>query len=91
MPNKKIPATQEALRIAGRGDKSRYARAAATVAPVLAGGDTGKATLEVTTESRREESDRQAIERGEEDGLIVNQSVASIAHNRGDLNGISGR
>jgi hypothetical protein len=36
-------------------------------------------------------ADRQAIERGEDDGMIVNQRVVSSAHNRRDFNAISGR
>ena len=89
MPNKNITPAQDAPSIAGRGDKSKHARAAEIEVPVGRGAN--KTTLEVTTESRREEADRQAIERGEDDGMIVNQSAASSAHNRRDLNAISGR
>jgi hypothetical protein len=89
MPDKKITSAQDAPGIAGRGDKSRHARAAEIEVPV--GRHISKTTPGVTPESRREESDRQAIERGEDDGMIVKQSVASSAHNRRDLNAISGR
>ena len=89
MPNKKITSAQDAPGIAGRGDKSKHARAAEIEVPVSR--DISKGILEVTPESRREEADRQAIERGEDDGMIVNQSVASSANNRRDLNAISAR
>jgi len=89
MLNKKIIPEHDAPGIAGHGDKSKYARAADIEVPV--GRDTSNTTPEVTTESRREEVDRQALERGEDDGMIVNQSVASSAHNRRDLNAISER
>jgi hypothetical protein len=89
MPNSKITSIQDASNIAGLGDKSKRVQAAEIV--VLVGRDTSKTALEVTTESRREEADRQAIERSEDDGMIVNQSVASSAHNRRGLNAISGR
>ena len=89
MPNKKITSAQDAPSIAGRGDKSKHARAAEI--EVRVSRDISKTALDVTTESRREEADRQAIERGEDDGMIVNQSAASNAHNRRDLDAISGR
>jgi hypothetical protein len=38
---------------------------------------------EETTDSRREDSDRQAIERGEDDGMIVPGRVTSSVHKRG--------
>ena len=41
-----------------------------------------KKTTEGTAESSQEEADRQAIERGEDDGMIVYQSVTSNAYKR---------
>ena len=89
MPNKKITRAQDDPSMAGRGENSKRAHATEIAVPV--GRDTSKTTLEVTTKSRPEEADRQAIERGEDDGMIVNQSVASSAHSRRDLNAISKR
>jgi len=89
MLNKEITPAQDDPGMAGRGDKFKQARGAEIEAPV--GRDTGKTTLEATTDSHCEEADRKAIERGEDDGMIVNQSVASSADNRRDHNAISGR
>ena len=89
MSQKKFSSAQRAPGKAGPGDKSRDAPAAELEIPV--GRDTSEKTLKVTTESSREDADRQAIERGEDDGMIVHQSATSSAHNRRDLNAITER
>ena len=55
------------------------------------GRDASEKALKVTTESSREDADRQAIERGEDDGVIVHKSATSSAHNSRDLNAITER
>lgn len=57
-------------------------------APAAATGNTnGRNASQVTqkksTESRQEETDHQAIERGEDEGMIVHQSVTSSTHTTG--------
>ena len=89
MAHKKISPAQRAPSKAGPGDKSKDAPAAEVEIPV--GRDTSEKTLKVTTESSREDADRQDIERGEDDGMIVHQSATSSAHNRRDLNAITER
>jgi len=88
MSHKKFSSAQRAPSRAGPGDKSKDAPTAEVEIPV--GGDTSEKTLKVTTESSREDTDRQAIERGD-DGMIVHQGATSSAHNRGDLNAITER
>ena len=89
MPNSKITSVQDAPDIACLGDKSKRVQATDIAVPL--GRDTGNTTLEVTTGSRREDADRQAIERGEDDGMSVHQSATSSAHNGRDLNAITER
>ena len=86
MPNKAITRAQGDPSMAGRGDKFKHARGSEIEAPV--GGDTSKATLEATTDSHREEADRQAIERGEDDGMIVYQNITGSASKRRKQNDI---
>jgi hypothetical protein len=74
---------------AASGGKSGDAHV--TVTPIPDCGDASHKKQERATESRREEADRQAIERGEDDGMIFHQSVTSSAHNRRDPNGIAKR
>jgi hypothetical protein len=45
----------------------------------------------VTSNQSREAADRLAIERGEDDGMIIRQDVTESAHNRRDLNVITAR
>ena len=89
MSHKKSSSAQRTPGKAGPGDKSKDAPAAEVEIPV--GRDTSEKTLKVTTESSREDADRQAIERGEDDGMIVHQSATSSAHNSRDLNAITER
>jgi len=89
MSHKKFSSAQRAAGKAGPGDNSGDAPAAEVKIPV--GRDTSEKTLKVTTESSREDADRQAIERGEDDGMIVHQSATSSAHNSRDLNAITER
>jgi len=90
MFHKKFSSAQRAPGKAGPGDKSKDAPAADVKIPV--GRDASEKTLKVTTESSREDADRQAIiERGEDDGMIVHQSATSSAHNSRDLNAITER
>lgn len=42
-------------------------------------------------EESLEEADRLAVERGEDDGMIVHQDMTSTVHNRKDLNAITTR
>jgi len=49
------------------------------------------AAPEETTESRREDSDHQAIQRAEDDGMIVHHSPTSSADYGGDRNAIAQR
>jgi len=44
-----------------------------------------------TSDQSREAADRLAIERGEDDGMIIRQDVTASAHNRKDLNAITTR
>ena len=46
---------------------------------------------EETTESHREDNDRQAIERGEDDGMIVPGSLVSSVHRGEDSLAGTGR
>ena len=62
-----------------------------TVTSVQDCDDVSQETQKETTESRLEVADRQAIERGEDEGMRVDQSVASSAYNRGDFNAIAER
>ena len=89
MSQKKFSSAQRAPGKARPDDKSRDAPAAEVEIPV--GRDTSEKTLKVATESSREDADRQDIERGEDDGMIVHQSATSSAHNRRDLNAITER
>ena len=89
MFHKKFSSAQRAPGKAGPGDKSKDAPAADVKIPV--GRDASEKALKVTTESSREDADRQAIERGEDDGMIVHQSATSSAHNSRDLNAITER
>jgi hypothetical protein len=45
----------------------------------------------VTSDQSREAADRLAIERGEDDGMVVHQDVTFNVHNRKDLNAITAR
>lgn len=89
MSHKKFSSAQRAPGKAGPGDKSKDAPAADV--KIRVGRDTSEKALKVTTESSREDADRQAIERGEDDGVIVHQSATSSAHNSRDLNAITER
>ena len=89
MSHKKSSSAQRASSKAGAGDKSKDAPAAEVGIP--AGPDASEKTLKVTTESSREDAGRQAIERGEDDGMIVHQSATSSAHDSRDLNATTER
>ena len=89
MSDKKVSSAQQAPGKAGPVDKSKDAPAAEVGIPV--GRDTSEKTLKVTTESSREDADGQAIERGEDDGMIVHHSATSSAHNSRDLNVLTER
>jgi len=82
MSHKKFSSAQGAQGKTGPRDKSRDAPIAVTEIPD--GRDARQKTTESITESRREETDHQAIERGENEGMIVHQSVGSHVHNRGE-------
>jgi len=47
--------------------------------------------ITATGDQSREAADRLAIERGEDDGMIIRQDVTVSAHNRRDLNVITAR
>jgi len=47
--------------------------------------------ITVTSDLSREAADRLAIERGEEDGMIIHQYATSNIHNSKDLNDITTR
>jgi hypothetical protein len=84
MSHEQFSSAQDAQNAVGLGDKSRNTRVAETEIP-----DSQHAVQtkpEGATESRREEADRQAIERGEDDGMIVHQSATTSAHSTRDLN-----
>ncbi len=66
----------------GCGEHLKYARMAELVAPIFR--DISKSILEETSRSRWEETDRQAIERGEDDGMIIRQAA-----NMSKIGGIS--
>ncbi|MEN8760891.1 MAG: hypothetical protein ABF290_00555 [Thiogranum sp.] len=87
MSQKKFSSAQQTPGKAGPGDKFRDAPVAELELPVAR--DVSEKTPKVTTESSREDADRQAMERGEEDGMIVHQSATSSAHNRRDFNAIT--
>ena len=89
MSHKNFSSAQRAPGKAGPGDKSKDAPAAEV--EIAVGRDTSEKTLKVTTGSSREDADRQAIERGEEDGMIIHQSATSSAHNSRDHNAITER
>ena len=89
MSHKKYSSAQRASSKAGPGDNSKDASAAEVEFPV--GRDASEKTLKVTTESSREDVDRQTIERGEDDRMIVHQSATSSVHNRRDFNAITER
>lgn len=59
------------------GDKS------AALAEVRDGCDSGQKTPEGTAPARRDESDRQAIERGEDEGMMVPHSMNPGLHKKG--------
>ena len=67
MPHRKSFPAQGAADNASQGDKSKPAPAAGSEIPV--GRSVSQTALEGTPESRRKEADRQAIERGEDDGM----------------------
>ena len=67
MSHKKCSSAQGAPGKASPGDKTKNAPAAAREIPVDR--DASQQTLKGTPESRREEDDRQAIERGEDEGM----------------------
>jgi hypothetical protein len=65
---------------AGPGDKNGDTRTVVTEIPD--GRDASHQVPERTTESPPQEADRQAIERAEDEGMIVHQSVTSSARKR---------
>jgi len=78
---------------AAAGVKSRDAQV--TVTQIPDGRGDHQKMQEGTTESRREEADRQVIERGEDDGMTVPQRVTSSVPGKGhpipSQNGNGGR
>jgi hypothetical protein len=73
-----------------RDDKPRKT-AVATVTPIPDGCGASHNTPGNTAEPDREQADRQAIERCEDDGMIVHHSATSSAHNARDRNAIAER